>query len=172
MSLDAAKLLEDLKATAKPELEALAEQLREKFMKDIDEFVDSSRAGKLDDLLKKAAGYEVNAITEPNRAKAEQYAEAAEDVLRQIRLVLIAEQIVASREIAAMIEAAAISIWDGFKTVASSLLGMAVKAVVSGVLGPAGGAIADAAGSFLEDTIGGGEDDASDSQEPQGEDNG
>ena len=164
MSLDKDKLLADLKSAAKPELEALADDLRATFLKDVDEFVDSSKVGKLDDLLKKAAEYEVAAVTESDRATAEQYAEAAEDVLRQIRLMLIAEQIVASREIAAMIEAAAITVWNGFKTVAGSLIAVAVKAVISGVLGPAGGALANAAGTFLEDAISGQETDAADNQ--------
>lgn len=158
MSLEADKILADLKAFAKPELEQRAEELRKTFMKQIDDFVDSSRASKLDDLLKKAADYEVQAVLESDRAKAEQLAEAAEDVLRQIKLVLIAERIVASQELASMIETAAISVWDGFKTVAVSLLSVAAKAAISGALGPAGGAIANAAGSFLDDALGVGDD--------------
>lgn len=158
MPLDADKILADLKAFAKPELEKRAEELRKTFIEQIDDFVDSSRIGKLDDLLKKAAEYEVQAVLESDRAKAEQFAEAAEDVLRQIRLVLISERIVASQELAAMIEAAAISVLNGFKTVAISLLSVAVKAAISGALGPAGGAIADAAGTFLDSALGTGDD--------------
>jgi len=152
MSLDVDKILADLKAVAEPELEKQADALRAKFLKEIDDFVDSSRVGKLDDLLKKAAGYEVKAVMASDRAEAEQWAEAAEEVLRQIKLLLIAEHIVASREIAAMIEAAAVAAWEGFKSVAAGVLNMAVKAAISSFV-PGGGVLADAAGGFLGEAI-------------------
>ena len=158
MPLDADKILEDLKAAAKPELEKRADELRTLFLEEIDEFVDSTQVHKLDDLLKKAASYEVQAVTASSRDEADQYAEAADEVLRQIKLLLIAEQIVASREIAAMIEAAAFSVWNGFKTVATTIIGVAVKGAISGLLGPAGGALADAAGDFLGGVVGDGDD--------------
>lgn len=149
MPLDADKILEDLKEAARPELEKRADELRSLFLREINEFVDSTRVHKLDDLLKKAAGYEVKAVTVSSRDEADQYAEAAEEVLRQIKLMLIAEQIVASREIAAMIQAAAISVWAGFKSVATTIISVAVKGAVTGLLGPAGGALANVAGEFL-----------------------
>lgn len=154
MSLDPDKVLADLKALAEPELEKRADELRAKFLLEIDEFVDSSRIGALDDLLKKAADYEVKAVMAADRAEADQWSEAAVEVLRQIRLVVIAEQIVASREIAAMIEAAAIAVWDGFKTVAGAALNIVVKGIATGLLGPAGGALADMAGGFLGEALG------------------
>jgi len=160
MPLDAAKILSDLQAAAKPELEARAKELRTLFLKEIDDFVDSSRIGALDDLLKKAAQYEIDAITSSDRDKASQYASAAEDVLRQIKLIVISEQIVASHEAAALVQAAALAAWGGFKSVATSMLGIAVKGIVSGALGPAGGMLADAAGAFLD---GASDDEGSDS---------
>ena len=70
-------------------------------------------------------------------------------------MVLVAERVVAEKTIAAMIEKAALSVWEGFKSVAVGLLGVAVKGALTGLLGPAGGAIADAAGSFLGDAVDG-----------------
>ncbi len=154
MPLDPDKVMADLRALAEPELEQRADDLRVKFLADIDEFVDSSRIGKLDDLLKKASGYEVKAVMSADKAEADQWSEAAVEVLRQIRLVVIAEQIVASREIAAMLEAAAISVWEGFKTVAGAALNIVVKGIATGLLGPAGGALADMAGGFLGEALG------------------
>ena len=151
MALDKDKILADIKALAKPELEAQADKIRTMFMKNVDEFIDSTKAHVLDDLVKKAAGYEVEAIMASDREEADQYAEAARDVLLQIQTVLIAEQVVAQKQMAAMIEAAALSIWEGFKEVATSALGIVVKGALTGLLGPAGGAIADVAGSFLGD---------------------
>jgi hypothetical protein len=59
MALDKDKILADIEALAKPELEAQADKIRAMFMKNVDEFIDSSKAHVLDDLVKKAAGYEV-----------------------------------------------------------------------------------------------------------------
>ena len=154
MALDKDKIWADLTKIAEPELEARAEELRTTFLKNIDEFVDSSRVHILDDLLAKAAGYEIKAVTEQDRNKAEQYATAAEDVLRQVSIVLVAEKVVSEKQIAAMIEAAALTVWDGFKSVATGLFGAVVKGAVSGLLGPAGGAVVEAAGTFLGDALG------------------
>ena len=55
----------------------------------------------------------------------------------------------------AMIQAALLTVWEGFKSVATGLLGVAVKGAMTGLLGPAGGALADAAGEFLGDAVGG-----------------
>jgi hypothetical protein len=154
VSLDSDKILKDLKAIAEPELQKRADELRALFLKEIDEFVDSSRVHKLDDLLKRAAGYEVQAVLATDRSVADQYAKAAEEVLRQIKLLVIAERIVASREVAAMIEAAAVSVWTGFKSVAAGALNVVIKGVMSGLLGPAGGMLADVAGGFLGEALG------------------
>lgn len=154
MALDKEKIIADLKAAARPELEKRADELRATFLKNVDEFVDSTHIGVLDDLLIKAAKYEIDAIMADDPDTARQFAEAAEDVLRQVSVVLVAEKVVAEKQIAAMIQAAALSVWEGFKSVASGLLSVVIKGVVTGLLGPAGGAIADAAGSFLGDTIG------------------
>lgn len=158
MALDADKILADLKAAATPELEKRAQELRATFLKNVDDFVDSSRVHVLDDLLAKAAKYEISAITENDPNKARQYAEAAEDVIRQVSVVLVAERVVAEKTIAAMIEQAALTVWEGFKSAATGLLGVAVKGVMTGMLGPGGGAIADAAGTFLGEAVGGGGD--------------
>ncbi len=154
MALDKEKIIADLKAAARPELEKRAEELRATFLKNVDEFIDTTRIGVLDDLLAKAAKYEIDAVLADDPDTARQYAEAAEDVLRQVSVVLVAERVVAEKQIAAMIQAAALSVWEGFKSVASGLLGVAIKGIVTGLLGPAGGAIADAAGSFLGDAVG------------------
>jgi hypothetical protein len=159
MALDKDKILADLKAAAQPELEKRAEELRETFLKNVDDFVDSTKIGVLDDLLAKAAKYEIDAVMADDPDTARQYSEAAEDVLRQVSVVLVAEKVVAEKTIAAMIEAAALSVWEGFKSVATGILGVAIKGVATGLLGPAGGAIADAAGSFLGDAIDGDGDD-------------
>lgn len=158
MALDADKILADLKAAAKPELEKRAEDLRAQFLTNVDDFVDSSRIHILDDLLKKAAKYEIDAVMSNDADTARQYATAAEDVLRQVSVVLVAEKVVAEKTIAAMIEAAALSVWEGFKSVATGLLSIAVKGVISGVI-PGGGALADAAGEFLGDVVGGDDPD-------------
>jgi hypothetical protein len=155
MPLDGDKILADLKAAAQPELEKIADDLRATFLKNVDEFVDTTRVGVLDDLLVKAAKYEIKAIMASDPEEARQYAEAAEDVLRQVSVVLVAEKVVAEKQVAALIQAAALSVWEGFKSVAAGVLGAAVKGALTGLLGPAGGVIADAAGSFLGDVIDG-----------------
>ena len=81
MALDADKILADLKAAAKPELEKRAEELRTMFLTNVDEFVDSSRIHFLDNLLKEAAEYEIQAIMSDDAETARQYATAAEDTL-------------------------------------------------------------------------------------------
>jgi len=153
MALDAKKVLADLKAAAKPELEKRAEELRSTFLTNVDEFVDSSRVKVLDDLIAEAAEHEISAVMADDPDIARQYAEAAEDTLRQVSVILVAEKVVAEKQIAAMIQAALLTVWDGFKSVATGMLGVAVKGVMTGLLGPAGGAIADAAGSFLGDAV-------------------
>jgi hypothetical protein len=153
MALDADKILSDLKAAAKPELEKRAQELREQFLKNVTEFVDASRIKVLDDLMAKAAKYEVEAVTANDQNTARQYATAAEDVLRQVSVILVTEKVVAEKRTAAMIQAAALSLWEGFKSVATSMLGVAIKGAMAGLLGPAGGAIADMAGTFLGDVV-------------------
>ena len=152
MSLDTDKIWKDVQAAAQPELK----KLRATFLSNMDEFVDSSRVHVLDELMEKAANYELQAVGSQDPNIARQYAEAAEDVLRQISVVLVAEKAVAEKQVAAMIQAAALSVWEGFKSVATGLLGVAIKGVISGLV-PGGGAIADAVGDFLED--GDGSDD-------------
>ena len=151
MALDKNKIIADIEALAKPELKKRADAIRAMFMQNVDEFIDSSKAHVLDDLMLKAAGYEIEAVMSKDRDEADQYAEAARDVLLQIKTVLIAEQVVAQKQIAAMIEAAALSVWEGFKEVAAGVVGVVIKGALTGLLGPAGGAIADAASSFLGD---------------------
>lgn len=154
MALDLDKILADVKAAAQPDLEQRAKELREQFLSSILDIVDSTNIDKLDDLLRKAASYEIRAVLSTDRAEAEQYATAAEEVLRQVKLTVIAERIATSREVAAMIEAAALTVWGGFKSVASGVLNVAVKAVINSVV-PGGGAIADAASGFLGEAIDG-----------------
>lgn len=154
MSLDLNKLLDEIKRVAEPDLKQRADELRQQFLANIDEFVDSTNIDKLDDLLKKAATYEVKAIMATDREEAEQYASAAEDVLRQVKLTVISERIATSREVASMIEAAALSVWEGFKSVGAGVLNVAIKAVVNSIV-PGGGAIVDAASGFLGEAIDG-----------------
>lgn len=153
MALDKDKILADIKAAAEPELRKRAEDLRAQFLQNIDDFVDSSRIHVLDDLIKEAAEYEIKAVMADDADTARQYATAAEDTLRQISVILVAEKVVAEKTIAAMIQAAALSVWEGFKSVATGILGVAIKGAISGLI-PGGGAIADAAGSFLGDALG------------------
>lgn len=153
MALDPQKIWEDIKKAAEPELEQRADELRELFLKNVDDFIDSTRVHFLDDLLKKAAQYEIKAILSDNKEHARQYATAAEDVLRQVSVVLVAEKVVAEKTIAAMIEAAALSVWEGFKSVATGLLSVAIKGAIAGLI-PGGGAIADMAGTFLGEALG------------------
>jgi len=153
MALDKDKIWKDIQDAARPELEKRANELRETFLKNVDDFIDSSRVHFLDDLLKKAANYEIDAVMSEDADIARQYATAAEDVLRQVSVILVAEKVVAEKQIAAMIEAAALSVWEGFKSVAAGLLGVAIKGVISGII-PGGGAIVDAVDDFLGDNIG------------------
>ena len=154
MAIDLNKLIDEIRLAAKPDLEKRADELRQQFLSNIDEFVDSANIDKLDDLLKRAASYEVKAILAADREEAEQYASAAEDVLRQVRLTVISERIATSREVASMIEAAALSVWEGFKSVGTGVLNVAIKAVVNSIV-PGGGAIVDAASGFLGEAIDG-----------------
>lgn len=157
MALDKDKILADIRAAARPELEKRAQELRDTFLKNVDEFVDQSKVKVLDGLMAKAAQYEIDAImaSDPNIAR--QYATAAEDVLRRVSVILVTEKVVAEKRVAAMIQAAALTVWEGFKSVATGLLGVAIKGAITGLLGPAGGAIAEVAGTFLEQAIGGSE---------------
>ena len=153
MGLNADKILADIKAAAKPELEKRASELQETFLKNVEEFVDPSKIDVLKELTEKAAQYEIDAVMSDDPDTARQYAEAAEDVLRQISVRLVAEKVVAEKTIVAMIEKAALSVWEGFKSAATGMLGVAIKGAISGLI-PGGGAIADAAGSFLENALG------------------
>lgn len=154
MPLDIDKLINDVKAAATPDLEQRADELRKQFLANISDVVDNTNLDKLDELLRRAANYEVKAVLSTDRTEAEQYATAAGDVLRQVKLLVIAERIATSREVAAMIEAAALTVWEGFKSVASGVLNVAVKAVVNSIV-PGGGAIVDVASGFLGEAIDG-----------------
>ena len=153
MSLSFEKIVADLKEATRPELEKRAEELRSSFLTNIEEFIDSSKIDVIDDLLKKAADYEIKAVTESDRERATQYATASENVLRQISVILVTERVVAEKTFAAMIEKAAIAMWDGFKSAAVGVISIAAKGALTGLLGPAGGALADAAGEFLGDAV-------------------
>lgn len=153
MSVDYKVLLKEIQDLAGPELEKRANEVRSLFLRQVEDFVSGSRADKLDDLLKRAGEYKVKAVLADNRNHADQYAEAADEVLRQIELLLIAEHIVASREIAAMIQQAALIAWEGFQTVAGGILNFALKTVVSTFLGPGGAALVDGLGGFLGEKL-------------------
>lgn len=174
MSLDFQKALDDLKAAVEPELRQRADELRKKFLDGIEDFVDKTQLHKLDALIARAADYEVKAVLATERDTAAQYATAADDVLRQIKLIVITERISASRETAALIQAAALTVWDGFKSVAAGVLNVAVSAALSGLLGPAGGKLADMAGGFLGGVIErfSGDTKSGNDTQPKGEDNG
>ena len=154
MALSADKIMADLKAAAKPELEKRAIELQATFLKNVEDFVDPAKVHVLEELLAKAAQYEIDAVMSDDADEARQYAEAAEDVLRQVSVRLVAEKVVAEKAVAAMIEAAALTVWEGFKSAATGLLGVVIKGAITGLI-PGGGALADAAGSFLGDAIDG-----------------
>lgn len=149
MSLDAGKVLAELTKLAKPKLEETAAKLRGDFLQRFGDYMEGTDLKVVDDLLLKAANYEIEAVMQADKGKAAQYAEAAEDVLRQIALVLITERLVAERQVANMIQEAALAVFAGFKEVAITVVGVAVKGAVQGLLGSVGGAVADAAGEFL-----------------------
>lgn len=153
MSVDWDEFLEEIKRLAGPELVIRAEELRQLFLQQVDDFVDSSRIGKLDDLLKRASDYKIKAILQTDPHLAQQYSTAADDVIRQIKLVVLAERIVASREIAEMIQQAAFIAWEGFQRVCAGILNFALKTAASAVMGPAGGAVIDGIGGFLGEKL-------------------
>lgn len=149
MALDADKILEDLNKLARPKLEEVAKRMQDDFKARFSNYMDCTDLSKLDDLLDKAAGYEIEAITCGDRSKAEQWSEAAADTLRQVSLILVTEKIVAEREFANMLQDAALAIFDGLKDVALTVLGVAAEGAVKGLIGRLGGSLADEAGEFL-----------------------
>lgn len=154
MSLDLDKVWADVQKLTKPKLEELAQQNIKNLKEAYGEYIEDSNLADFDQLLKQAAEYEVQAITERDRDKAQQYAEAAESVLRQAKILAVAEKTAAGHEIGAIIERALLSVWNGFKEIGTGLIGVVVKGVATGVLGPVGGKLVDAAGEFLGDAVG------------------
>jgi hypothetical protein len=150
MSLDADKILEDLNKLAKPKLEEVAARMQADFKARFSDFMDCTDLSGLDKLLNKAAKYEIEAVTCGDRDKAEQWAEAAADTLRQVALILVTEKIVTEREIANILQEAALAIFEGIKDVALTIVGVAAEGAVKGLLGGGlGGTLADEAGEFL-----------------------
>ena len=154
MSLDTAKLWADLTKAATPKLEEIAAKTKGDLKDAFGEFIQDSNIADFDELLDRAAEYEIKAITEQDRDKARQWAEAAESVMRQVRILAVAEKTAAGHEIGAIIERGLMAAWNGFKEVGVGLLGVVIKGAATGLLGPVGGKLVDAAGSFLEDAVG------------------
>jgi len=153
MAIDTTKIMADLKILAQPKLEEVATTLRANFLADVKDFTDQSRIHKLDDLLKQAAQLHIKSITESDENIAGQYAASADSVLRQVSLLVVAERIVASKEAGALLQAAALTVWKGFREVAGAMLGVAIQGAVAGILGPAGGAIGVAAGNAIANAL-------------------
>jgi hypothetical protein len=149
MSLDADKILEEIKKVAEPQLRETAKKIKQEFLDAFQGHLNQSAVDKFDDMMETVADLQIKAVTAEDRNIASQYASAADAKMRQISILLVAEKIVASQEIGNLIEAAAITVWNGFKEVAVTLVGVVVKGAMSGLLGPVGGALADAAGDFL-----------------------
>jgi hypothetical protein len=99
--------------------------------------------------MEQVADLQIKAVTAKDRTTADQYASAADAKMRSISILLVAEKIVASEQIGNMVEAAAATVWRGFKEVAAGLVGAVVKGALAGLLGPVGGTLASAAGEFL-----------------------
>lgn len=149
------ELLDALKGEAKPELQRIADETRKKFLADMSvlDTVDSGRLDKLDGLLKEAGDYYIKSVTLPDPDEAQQWADAADARMRSVAQLVIAEKIVASRTAAAMLQQAALAVWNGFKTVAGGVLSVAVKALIAGVLPGIGGAIGGAVADAVADTF-------------------
>jgi len=150
MSLDTDKILADLKKLAEPKLRETAGKIKADFNLAFKSFLDQTHIDKFDDMMGQVADLQIKSVTAQERSIADQYASAADAKMRSISILLVAEKIVVSEEIGNMLEAAAITVWGGFKDVAVGLISIIVKGALTGLLGPAGGALADAAGDFLD----------------------
>ena len=149
MALELGKVWEEAVKLASPKLEEISAKLQADMLSSYEDFIDDTQLAEFTSMLKRAGEYEVKAVTEQDREVARQYSEAAESVLRQVRILVVAEKTAAAHEIGALIESALLVAWDGFKEVGAGLLGVLVKGVAGGLLGPIGGAVVEAAGDFL-----------------------
>lgn len=153
------ELLDSLKGAAEPELRKIADETKTKFLADVSEFCDESNMDKLGALLDEASDAYIKSVTVLDEDESQQWADVADAKMRSVAQLTIAEKIVASREIAAMLQSAALAVWGGFKAVALGVFKVTAKTVLAtvipGIGGAIGGAVVDAvADSFQDDPTG------------------
>jgi hypothetical protein len=132
------KLIAELKALGTQQFEELVDATTVNIKKSVDEFLDPSKADALTDLLKRAGELQVKAYAATNPAHAKQYEEAAEDTLSSIETILLGEQVVASREVAALVQKTAELAWAGLKEAGLFAGKLVIDAALKGAFGATG----------------------------------
>ena len=134
------EIAESIRALADPKLKSLFESLPGEFVAGVKDHIQGGLGDRLTAALKDAADFRYKALTASDQETARQYSEGVETALRRVKVMVVAEKIVASEAIGNVI-------LDGFKaaldvaaaigkglltTITAGLVQGAIKGLVGG----------------------------------------
>lgn len=142
----------ELIASAKPQLEKMASNICDDFMKRFGEQIESSHQDRIKERMAAALEAQTKALIAMTDEEAEQWAEVSADAVRSIETLALGATIIADAKAASFLKETAAAIVDTFAGVAAGIIELVVGAAISGVTGgavPLIGGLAKAAGKFL-----------------------
>ena len=128
-----------IRSLADPKLKDLFDALPGEFVSSVQDHINGALAGRLTEALKDAAEFRYKALTAADQDTARQYAEGVETALRRVRVMVVAERIVASEAIGNLL-------LDGFKAALDVAVSVGKGLLVTLTAGLVQGAIKGIAG--------------------------
>lgn len=148
---DAPTTVEEIWDLAEPALEDLGDKILDRFLDDVDTYVDSAKArsSRMVDALRAAKTFKIRCLTAKDEKTARECAAAYDTAIRRVKTLALAERVVAEQNLAAAFSAALKTALDGLATVAKGLGTTILEGLVSGAIkGFGGGAVGDIASLF------------------------
>ena len=140
------EIADSVRSLADPKLKDLFDSLPGEFVAGVKEHIQGGLADRLKDALADAAELRYLALIAEDQATSRQYAEGVETALRRVKVMVIAEKIVASEAIGNLLLDGFMAALDAAASVGKALLATIVKGLVEGVVkGVVGG---DGGGGF------------------------
>jgi len=127
---------------AKPQLKELGKGLVANFQERFSQFVDAEDLDRFKELSQEAMDNETKALLATDPDIARQYTEAAKSNIRSLETLSLAAEVAKDAQTASMFMEALSAVLDAFKGMAAGVLKIAVKGVISGVVG----SVSDGAG--------------------------
>ncbi len=127
------EILESVRSLVDPKLRDLFVSLPDEFVEGVKEHIQGGLADRLKDALADAAELRYLALTAADQDTARQYSEGVETALRRVKVMVIAEKIVATEAIGNLLVDGFMAALDAAASVGKTLLTTIVAGLAQGV---------------------------------------